>query len=144
MFRTTPPTMAAYFSWIFWSPLNILSSPPRWSSTPKFGIQIFQVKPERFAWIFWRTSGPQPWPFEQPWFPCRLYSVHQSPMIPRTQKLPGSIRETKHYLILQLNNGYKIMRRRSTWKIRSNNLWRWDSRKMFVKKLLKGMMGMKI
>ena len=78
-------------------------------------IHVFQVhKPPKadFKQIFWKTNGLQLWQLELHLFLYKLSFVLQNQMMLKMLKLPDNIKLIDNYLILQLNNGYKIMHKK--------------------------------
>lgn len=121
MFRKIPHTREE-FSWLILPSQAITHlSHPRWSSIPKYGIQISAPKQALSVWISWRTSGPQPSQSELPWFPCRHCFVPQSQMIPKTQRLPDNTSQIGNYMSWLPSSGSKIMLKKWILRVKSKN-----------------------
>ena len=131
-YRKTHAMREASSMWTLTFHQTIRSSHPRWSSTPRYGIQTSARRRAPFASTFWKMSGPLHSPSVLPWFRCRHYCAVPNQMIHKTLKWHANIKQIGNCTSSQQSNGCKIMLRRKILKPRCSNWWRWDSPRMSV------------
>ena len=84
--------------------MNTQWSHQRYCSEPKSITQIL-TNLEEFAWIFWRTSGPQHCKSDQCFYPSKLWCLFQTWMILLINQSQITGKKIKLELLIKQRNG---------------------------------------
>ena len=104
--------------------------------TLKYGILIFVQKLVKFVKVFYKMDGLLLIQSRLLCFPCKHCSALLSQMNPRISKQLSNIKMIDSYMNRLPSSGFRIMPQITSSKQRLNSQQKWDSKRIYVEKLL--------